>query len=109
MQRIVIDANISLAWLLNEPSAAQIVAILSESTLVAPWLWRLEVTNAILVQERRKLLTEADVFDRLQLIDRIKIEIVSEPTERAASALAAASRLRSRVNSGRPRRMARSR
>jgi len=93
MARLVIDANITLAWLFDEDSAsARIKPVLDRSELVAPWLWRLEVTNAVLVRERRRMLAEAQAFRLLQLLDELTIELMPEPLSRTASGLAQTAR-----------------
>jgi predicted nucleic acid-binding protein len=66
--------------------------VLDQSELVAPWLWRLEVTNAVLVRERRKVLTESQALRILQLIDELTIELVAEPVARTAAGLAQTAR-----------------
>jgi predicted nucleic acid-binding protein len=89
MSRIVIDASSTLAWLFDEDDgASRVKSVLETSGLVAPWLWRLEVTNAILVRERRKALTEAQASRLLQLIDELTIDLIGEPTTRTATGLA---------------------
>jgi len=93
MSKIVIDASSTLTWLFDEDdSAARAKSILDTHALVAPWLWRLEVTNAILVRERRKALTEAQASRLLQLIDELTIELIGEPTTRTATGLAQTAR-----------------
>lgn len=92
-ERIIIDASVTLAWLFEEDTAkAKLKRILDQSQLVAPWLWRLEVTNAVLIRERRKIFTEAQAVRVLQLIDDMTIELVAEPLSRTAIGLAQAAR-----------------
>jgi predicted nucleic acid-binding protein len=91
--RIVIDSSVTLAWLFDEDkSANRIEPVLAGSDLVAPWLWRLEVVNVILVRERRKLLTAASGTQLLELLEDLDVEIVGEPTSRSLTALAATAR-----------------
>ena len=93
MSRIVVDASITIAWLFEEDAGtAKLKRVLERSELIAPWLWRLEVTNAVLVRERRKVLTEAQSFRLLQLIDELPIELAVEPALRTASGLAQTAR-----------------
>lgn len=93
MARIIIDASITLAWLFGEGAgAARVKPVLDRSELVAPWLWRLEVTNAVLVRERRKVLTEAQAFRLLALLDELTIDLAPEPLVRSASGLAQTAR-----------------
>jgi predicted nucleic acid-binding protein len=88
MQPVVIDANVVLHSLLHKgPQSAKLNPLLEKSALIAPWLWRLEVANALLVHMRRKLLTEAEAIRILRLIDEMPIEIVPEPDERTATNL----------------------
>ena|ERR1022692_1311659 len=92
-QRIVIDASVTLAWLFDEnAAAARIEAVLSGADLVAPWLWRLEVVNVILVKERRNLLTVARGTQLLELLEDWAVEAVSEPVSRSLTGLAAVAR-----------------
>jgi predicted nucleic acid-binding protein len=93
MARIVIDASATLAWLFDEEDTnARVRPILDSSELVAPWLWRLEVANAILVRERRKLLAETLASRLLQALDDLKIDLVGEPADRTVVELAKSAR-----------------
>jgi len=93
MARIVIDASATLAWLFDEDNAkARVRPILDSSELVAPWLWRLEVVNAILIRERRKLLAETLASRLLQALDELKIDLVGEPADRTVVGLAQSAR-----------------
>jgi predicted nucleic acid-binding protein len=88
-----VDASATLAWLFEEDASPELVKqVLDQSELVAPWLWRLEVTNAVLVRERRKVLTESQALRILQLIDELTIELVAEPVARTAAGLAQTAR-----------------
>jgi predicted nucleic acid-binding protein len=89
MGRIIIDASITLAWLFNEDGRGDAIkSMLDRSELVAPWLWRLEVTNAVLVRERRKIYSLAEASRFLQLLDELPIDLLPEPPLRTASGLA---------------------
>ena len=89
MARIVIDASSTLTWLFDENGAAgKMTPVFATSRLVAPSLWLLEVTNAVLVRERRKLIGEAQAFQLLHLIDELPVEVVAEPISRKSTALA---------------------
>lgn len=64
MARIVIDASSTLAWLFDENGAAgRMTPVFATSRIVVPPLWLLEVTNAVLVRERRKLIVECKRFN----------------------------------------------
>jgi predicted nucleic acid-binding protein len=87
MTGLVFDANATLALILDEqPDAAKATQYAAEYALVAPWLWRLEVTNTLVVKERRKLLTSEIVSAHLRRIDAFPIELVPpEATLRAVN------------------------
>lgn len=76
MSAIVIDASATLAWLFgeNDPNG-WLAEQLPTHSLMAPFLWRLEVVNAIIVKKRRRHITRAqgDLF--LQVLDRMQIAI----------------------------------
>lgn len=92
-RRFVIDSSVTLAWLFDEDASAnRIERVLSEADLVAPWLWRLEVVNVILVKERRKLLAAARGTQLLELLEDLAVEVVAEPPSRSLTGLAAAAR-----------------
>ena len=70
MKYFVLDASVTLAWLIDRtvpPYAARIrQLLLAGNRAVVPPLWRLEIANAFLVAERRGLLTSADTAEILQ-------------------------------------------
>jgi predicted nucleic acid-binding protein len=89
MAAIVIDASATLGWLFDEGSAAsKIKPVLDRSELISPWLWRLEVVNAVLVQQRRKILSQPQATRLLRLLDELSIDLVPEPATRTATSLA---------------------
>lgn len=89
MTRAVVDASVTLAWLFAEsPHAQQIEARLAEMALSAPSLWRLEVVNAVLANERRSQITAAQGSRFLQLLEAMGIEVVPDPPGRPMEQLA---------------------
>ncbi len=69
MKYFVLDASVTLAWLIDraaQPYATRIrQLLLAGDRAVVPPLWRLEIANAFLVAERRGLLTAADTAEIL--------------------------------------------
>ncbi len=52
MAACVVDASVTLAWVFDEGGhGTALDRQIGELDLVAPWLWRLEVVNAVLVRE----------------------------------------------------------
>lgn len=80
----VVDANTTLAWLWAEPGSVEKLPVdFAEIAMIVPWLWRTEVTNAVLVRERRKHLTQAQGTRYLQILDSFALEVVGEPVHRS--------------------------
>lgn len=61
---LVLDASVTLSWCFRDEQgdyAAQVLRLLADDVAVVPGLWLLEVTNGLLVAERRGRLSAADV------------------------------------------------
>jgi predicted nucleic acid-binding protein len=92
---LVIDASMTLAWVFERQSLyeRQLADRLLDGLLVVgafvPWIWHLEVTNALLVAERRGLLTQARSTDFLTRLGALPISTDPasplEPSERITS------------------------
>lgn len=78
-KRFVVDASMTLAWCFPDESTAYTEAVLDLFSkgfeAIAPAVWPLEVTNALLVGERRKRLTTAQVASMLKRILNLPISI----------------------------------
>ena len=73
---IVVDASITLAWLLGEPGTAE--GVIRDALLkgmVAPALWPLEVANGIAMAARRKRIAPEQRQILLKLATELNIEI----------------------------------
>lgn len=93
MDRILIDASSTLAWLFNEDDQGpKLTPVLQNHELVAPWLWRLEVVNVVLVRERRKLMTQAQGTQSLGVLESLDVEVLGEPGHRSLTGLAQTAR-----------------
>lgn len=82
MTRFVLDASVTLAWLIDRTVAPYAVHIrqllLGGSRAVVPALWQMEVANGFVTAERRAMLTPSDTAQILQTFDvvlRNSIEI----------------------------------
>lgn len=81
--RLVLDASMALAWIFERSnakeaaSANRVLSLLSDAETVVPALWHTEITNALLVAERRKIVTEAQVLDYLNRLSNLPIMIDS--------------------------------
>jgi len=76
---LVIDASMALAWIFERENPAEadranrVLESATETEMIVPPLWHTEVANALLVGERRKIVTEAQVIDFLARLDRLPI------------------------------------
>ena len=91
MNNLVLDASISLAWLLDDeesPIAEAARARLATDNALVPGIWRLEMRNALLVAERRKRLSRRMADERLDALAILPIQTDNEPSLPGTMALA---------------------
>ncbi len=76
MTGIVVDASVALAWCFpdeaSEYADAVLVALEGRSVIVQA-VWALEITNAVLVAERRKRMKQQDVRRFVELLGGLTI------------------------------------
>lgn len=83
--KIVIDASMALAWIFERQKADEnacserMLLSLSEVAVLVPSLWHIEIINALLVGERRKIITEAQSYDFLTKLSHLPIKTDNEP------------------------------
>ena len=77
--RLVVDASMALAWLFERQNAEEAdcadraLLALADAENSVPPLWHTEVANALLVGERRRVVTEAQVIDYLNRLSGLPI------------------------------------
>jgi predicted nucleic acid-binding protein len=92
----VLDASVAVAWAFDEgghPAAAATLALIRSDEGHVPSLWWFEVRNALIVNERRGRLREADTALFLRSLSRLPIVVDRAPDEEAVLALARRHRL----------------
>jgi predicted nucleic acid-binding protein len=78
---LVLDASAALAWIferVNPSEAAQaerLLADMADQPTWVPSLWYVEVANALLIAERRKVVNEAQVVDFQQRLLQLPIRV----------------------------------
>jgi len=86
-KRLVLDASVTLAWFVTEESTAYSEGVfnllLNGAQALAPAIWLFEVANALLVAERRKRVTVAQVTAVLQRIAELPITLEQVRLDRA--------------------------
>src|SRR6185437_14297015 len=91
----VVDASVMLAQPLGQanPIAALARARLDDEAALAPGLWWSEVRNVLIVNERRRPISEADTARAVQDWTQLDISIDTAPDGAAIMALARKHRL----------------
>ncbi|MGH7842040.1 MAG: type II toxin-antitoxin system VapC family toxin [Candidatus Binataceae bacterium] len=87
----VLDASVATAWAIaegNHPLAAVAEELIEFDSARVPSLWWFEVRNALVINERRHRLTEADTTAFLRMLSRLPIAVDSTPNEGQVLSLA---------------------
>jgi predicted nucleic acid-binding protein len=80
----VLDASITIAWAFEDedyPSARMALERIRTDEARVPSLWWYEVRNALIVNERRRRLTEADTIAFLRSLSRLPVSVDRFPDE----------------------------
>lgn len=83
--RFVLDASVALSWCLPDESnryADGVLAKIGDWTPVVPALWSLEVTNALLVAQRRGRINSDQLGEMTTWLSAIPIELESMAMKR---------------------------
>lgn len=86
MNRFVLDTSVSASWFFEDEAGeytATVLASLTEWEAVTPSLWPLEVSNVLLVAERRKRCSEAEAVRFIELLESLPISRDEETANRA--------------------------
>ena len=76
---IIVDASMALAWIFQRQKPDEITCAdrallaLGHAEASVPPLWHIEILNALLVAERRHVVTEAQVIDYLSRLSLLPI------------------------------------
>jgi predicted nucleic acid-binding protein len=76
LSRIVVDASITLAWCFPDKTseyADNVLVALRGHTILVPAIWSLEITNTILVGQRKKRLNQPEVTSFTTLLENLAI------------------------------------
>lgn len=95
MQEFVIDNSVVMSWCFQDETnkyADDVLGLLEEGTAYVPAIWPLEVSNVLLVAERRKRLSQADSSRFISLLSELPIIVDQESPERMLSEILALAR-----------------
>jgi predicted nucleic acid-binding protein len=88
---LVIDASVALAWCFQDEAsdyADDVLVALEGHPVLVPALWPIEITNALLVAERRKRVKESAIRRFVELLEGLTIVMTSQSiTESVANIL----------------------
>lgn len=82
----VLDTSFALAWILDEEQEKRIDAVfdlLNQRSAVVPSLWFYEVSNALLMNEKRGRLSQTDTVRAITLLNALPLIIDSDCETRA--------------------------
>jgi predicted nucleic acid-binding protein len=89
MSRLVIDASITLSWLLPDEADNDTLSVRNEMlTAESVWVpahWKLEVANSLWMAERRKRLDSAGLAQAVSLFLQLPVTIDPDTNARAGS------------------------
>lgn len=96
MKALVIDGSTTLGFLLKDEQAAEALraldAIENGIPTFVPAHWCVEVANGLIMAERRKRATQADITEAMGLVALLPVHIDGETAHKAGSGTAALAR-----------------
>lgn len=83
--KLVLDASLALSWIFERQKKEEIICaenvlkIMADDTVIVPALWHTEVANALLVAERRNVISEAQTINYLSKLSKLPITTDDNP------------------------------
>lgn len=83
--KLVLDASLALSWIFERQKkdeiacAEKVLKIMADDNVMVPVLWHTEVANALLVAERRKIISEAQTINYLSKLSKLPITTDDDP------------------------------
>jgi predicted nucleic acid-binding protein len=82
----VLDASIALAWCFSDENTAftrKLLIQLENDIALVPTIWSLEVGNILIMAERRKRISYAEMVQFLELLSALRIEVDADTPAKA--------------------------
>jgi predicted nucleic acid-binding protein len=79
---IAVDASVALAWCFPDEAsdyADSVLLAVENQTLIVPAIWAVEITNALLVGERRKRIRQPEVRRFIDLMNSLSVVEDGQP------------------------------
>jgi len=90
MIKFVLDCSVTMSWCFEDEVteySEKILEALKNVEVYVPELWSLEISNVLLIAERKKRLSEADSAHFIELIHALPIQIDKETSSRALASI----------------------
>ena len=85
---MVIDASVALAWCFPDEAseyAHGVLVALEGHAILVPALWSVEITNAVLMAERRKRVKQPEIRRFVELLDGLTVIMDSQTVTESVS------------------------
>jgi predicted nucleic acid-binding protein len=77
---LVIDTSTVMAWLMPDETGVDLLALLAaHDEVTVPWLFWIEVRNALLMAERRKRLSAPGIEEFVRTLDDLRLAMDTMP------------------------------
>jgi predicted nucleic acid-binding protein len=86
LNRFVLDCSVTAAWCIGgeaNPSTDRLLDYLRSGEALVPALWPLEISNVLLMAERRHRLTRAQSFQCLEMLRSLPVVVDESTSSRA--------------------------
>ena len=93
--KFVVDNSVVMAWCFDDESAGYpdaVLELMKTSEALVPSIWPLEVSNVLVVAERRKRLNEADSARFLKLLAGLPFRVIPDTPSRVTTEVFALAR-----------------
>jgi predicted nucleic acid-binding protein len=80
VSRFVLDCSVTMAWCFESEADAYtrgVLASMARARALVPAIWLLEVSNVLLVAERRRRITRGDTDRFLDLLEELPVDVVA--------------------------------
>lgn len=89
MTCFVLDCSVAMSWCFDDEAniyADDVLSSLITAEAIVPALWPIEVANVLVVAERRKRLTEAQIMRAVALLQALPIRVDEATAQQALGA-----------------------
>lgn len=77
----ILDCSVTMAWCFEDEASAyadSVLFSLKQNKAFVPFLWKIEVSNVLLMAERKNRITEAGMIHFIRVLDELPIDIAPD-------------------------------